>query len=97
MGSLNLEITSVIKTIRVKKNIKQEWVAHQIGWSKANYSKFESGKFTSIDVSKLEKIGEAIEVPILQVLLYVLIQQQQSTLKELIELHSWISDLERKQ
>lgn len=62
------KIGSVIKELRLKKNIKQEWIAKQLSCSKSNYSKLESGKTKTIDIEKLDKICDLLDFSIIEML-----------------------------
>jgi transcriptional regulator with XRE-family HTH domain len=61
------DVGSKIKRLRELKNIKQEDMAHRLGMSQPSYSRLESGE-TKVDLSKLEKIAQLMELKLEEIL-----------------------------
>lgn len=58
----NTSLGNAIRFIRLSKNIKQEWVAAQVGYSdKSTYAKIEYGKLKQVAIDKVNQICEALE------------------------------------
>lgn len=61
------DIGPKIKRLRELKQIKQEDMAHRMGMSQPSYSRLESGE-TKVDISKLEKIAQIMELKLEEIL-----------------------------
>jgi transcriptional regulator with XRE-family HTH domain len=54
-------ITQKIRRLRELRNYRQEYMAEQLGISQNAYSRLENGE-TKLDVERLRKIAEVLEV-----------------------------------
>jgi transcriptional regulator with XRE-family HTH domain len=83
-----MNVIERIRLIRSQKQISQEYMASQLGLDTSSYHRLEKG-ICPLSVSRLERIAELLNVPLLE-----LIQDPSENPKQGTDLESYIKHLE---